>query len=170
MENQDFNTTILIDKTPQEAYNAINNVRGWWSEEIEGFTDMLNSVYYYHYKDVHCCTIKLVELVPGKRVVWQVLDNHFNFIADKTEWIGNIIVFDIAQKDDRTEVKFIHHGLVAEYECFNVCFEAWTNYIQHSLRNLIETGKGEPNPKEGAGYNAQLAEKWNLNEQTASHN
>jgi hypothetical protein len=162
MENQDFTTTIVVDKTPQQAFEAINHVRGWWSEDIEGFTDQLDGVYYYHYRDVHRCTIKVVELVPGRRVVWQVLDNTFNFIADKTEWIGTYIIFDIDEKDSKTEIKFIHQGLVAGYQCFNVCFEAWTNYIQNSLHNLIETGKGEPNPREGLGYNAQLAEKWNL--------
>jgi hypothetical protein len=35
MDNQDFNITIMVDHTPEEAFNAINNVRGWWSEEIE---------------------------------------------------------------------------------------------------------------------------------------
>jgi len=162
MNNQDFSSAILVDKTPAEAFDAINNVRGWWSENVEGFTDQLNSVYYYYYKDIHHCTIKIVELVPGKRVAWEVLDNYFNFIADNTEWVGTKIIFDIAEKDGKTEVRFTHQGLVPAYECYGVCFEAWTNYIQHSLHNLITTGKGEPTPKEGIGYNTQLAEKWNL--------
>lgn len=162
MNNQDFTSTILVDKTPKEAFDAINNVRGWWSENVEGFTDQLNSVYYYHYKDIHRCTIKIAELVPAKRVAWEVLDNYFNFIADNTEWTGTKVIFDINEKDGKTEVRFTHQGLVPDYECYGVCFEAWTNYIQHSLRNLITTGKGEPTPKEGIGYNTQLAEKWNL--------
>jgi hypothetical protein len=162
MNKQDFTSTILVDKTPAKAFDAINNVRGWWSENVEGFTDQLNSVYYYHYKDIHRCTLKIAELVPDKRVAWEVLDNYFNFIADNTEWVGTKIIFDISEKDGKTEVRFTHQGLVPAYECYGVCFEAWTNYIQHSLRNLITTGKGEPTPKEGIGYNTQLAEKWNL--------
>jgi hypothetical protein len=148
MNNQDFTGTISVDKTPKEAFDAINNVRGWWSEEIEGGTDKLGDEFTYHYKDVHRCKMKLVEVIPDKRVVWLVLDNYFNFIEDKTEWKGTKLVFEVSKKGDKTEVRFTHLGLVPEYECFNVCSNAWGSYINGSLRSLITTGKGHPNQKE----------------------
>src|SRR6185503_10707828 len=101
MNPSDFNTTILVDQTPKEAFNAINNVRGWWSEEIEGGTNKLNDVFTYHYKDVHNCKMKIIESVPGKKVVWHVLDNHFNFTKDKSEWIDTKIIFEISEKDKK---------------------------------------------------------------------
>src|SRR6266481_5636008 len=82
MNNQDFTATISVDKTPKEAFDAINNARGWWSEEIEGGTDKLGDEFTYHYKDVHRCKMKLVEVIPDKRVVWIVLDNCFNFCSN----------------------------------------------------------------------------------------
>lgn len=39
MENSDFNITFLLEQTPAEIFNVINNVRGWWSEELEGSPD-----------------------------------------------------------------------------------------------------------------------------------
>ena len=150
MATTDFTATILVNQTPTEAFNAINNVRGWWSKEIEGGTEKLNDEFTYHYKDVHKCTIKLTEVVPGKKVVWLVLDNYFNFTKDKTEWKNTKISFEISKKDNKTQIRFTHLGLVPKYECFDICSNAWSRYIQQSLFNLITTGKGQPNAKEKA--------------------
>jgi hypothetical protein len=148
MSTPDFTTTLLVDQSPKNVFDAINNVRGWWSEEIEGPTDKLNEAFNYHFQDVHICKIKVIELVPDQKVVWQVLENYFKFTTDKTEWIGNTISFEISKQGDKTQLKFTHHGLVPAYECYDICHDAWTTYIQNSLRNLIATGKGMPNGKE----------------------
>jgi len=140
-----FTTTILVNETPIQVFNAINNVRGWWSQDIEGHTDKINSEFTYHYKDVHRCKLKIVEFVPGKKVVWLVLDNYFKFTKDKSEWKGTKIIFEIAKKDNKTQLIFTHQGLVPEYECFKICKDAWTQYVQQSLFNLITKGQGQPN-------------------------
>ncbi|WP_257669734.1 SRPBCC domain-containing protein [Parapedobacter tibetensis] len=161
MENKNFTATIWVDQNPNVAYNAIKNFRAWWSEEIEGNTDQLHGEFFYHYKDIHLCKLKLVEMVSDKKLVYQVLENEFNFINDKTEWVNTQLVFEIVKEGEKTKVKFTHEGLVPAYECYEVCNDAWTSYIQGSLQSLITTGKGKPNPKEG-GLNAELVEKWGL--------
>jgi Activator of Hsp90 ATPase homolog 1-like protein len=163
IENKSFTSTISVDQSPAAAFHAIQNFRAWWSEEIEGNTDKLNETFFYHYKDIHLCKLKLVEIVPDKKLVYQVVDNQFNFIKDKSEWVDTKLVFEITKESDKTKVKFTHEGLVNEYECYDVCNDAWTGYIQKSLYNLIVTGKGNPNPKDKDGFNAELAEKWKLN-------
>lgn len=149
MTTTDFTTTILVDQTPDQVFNAINNVRGWWSEDIEGNTDKLNETFDYHFRDIHRCKIRVTQLVPGSKVVWLVEDNYFNFTKDKKEWTGTKMIFDIAADGNKTKLVFIHKGLVPEYECYDVCRDAWTGFIQNSLYNLITTGKGNPNPKDG---------------------
>jgi hypothetical protein len=148
MTNQDFTTTFSVDQPAKEAFDAINNVRGWWSQEIEGSTDKLGDEFTYRYKNIHSCKMKLVEVIPNKKVVWLVLDNYFNFTEDKTEWKGTKVIFEVSKKDDKAQLRFTHEGLVPEYECFNVCSNAWGSYINGSLRSLIETGAGRPNRKE----------------------
>lgn len=148
MFGRDFTTTFLVDQSAEVAFDAINNVRGWWSQEIEGDTGQLGAEFKYHYQDVHRATFKITEFVAGKKVVWHVLDNYFNFVKDKNEWKGTDIVFEIARKGDRTEIQFTHVGLVPDYECYDVCSNAWGSYITVSLRDLITTGLGRPNPIE----------------------
>lgn len=145
MTVSNFTTTILVDKTAEEVFNAINNVRGWWSEEIEGSTNKLNDVFTYHYEDVHRCKMKLIDVIPNKKVVWLVMENYFKFTKDKSEWTGNKIIFEITEKDNKTQLQFTQAGLVPEYECYDICQGAWTTYIHRSLHNLITTGKGQPN-------------------------
>lgn len=161
MSSKDFTTTIVVDQTPQEVFNAINNVRGWWSLEIEGDTEKLNAEFDYHYQDVHRCKMKIIESVPGKKVVWQVLDNYFKFTQDKKEWTGNTIVFEISTNKNKTQLQFTQVGLVPDYECYEICYKSWGNYVKNSLFKLITTGKGEPNPKEG-GFNEQIVQEHNL--------
>jgi hypothetical protein len=148
MSKSDFTNTLLVDNSPVEVFNAINNVRGWWSKEIEGSTDKLNEEFSYHYKDVHYCKIKIIEIIPDKKIVWLVLDNHFNFTKDTSEWKDTKITFDIAKKENKTQLRFTHLGLVPQYECYDICSTAWTDYLDNSLSSLIATGKGHPNKKE----------------------
>jgi hypothetical protein len=148
MKNQNFTATISVDQTPGEVLNAIRNVRGWWSENIEGNTDKLGDELTYRYQDAHYCKMKLIEVIAGKKLVWLVLDNFFNFIEDDSEWKGTKVIFEVSKAGDKTEIHFTHQGLVPQYECFKVCSNAWDSCINGSLRSLIETGKGRPNPKE----------------------
>jgi len=147
MQTSDFTTSFRVDHSPAEVFDAINNVRGWWSEEIEGDTNHLDAEWNYHYQDVHKCKMKIVEFVPNEKVVWQVLDNFFSFTKNKEEWKGNRLVFEILQKENQTELRFTQIGLVPAYECYDICSNAWNTYIHKSLFNLITTGKGEPNSK-----------------------
>jgi hypothetical protein len=136
----DFTTAFTVDQAPDAAFAAINNVRGWWTGDIDGSTDALGDEFTYRYEDMHYSKQKVTELVPGEKVVWRVLDGRINFVDDKDEWTGTTITFDIARTGDRTEVRFTHVGLVPENECFNGCSNAWTYYINDSLRDLIAGG------------------------------
>ena len=161
MANQNYTTTILVNQTPNEVFNAINNVRGWWSEEIEGNTEKLNHEFNYHYQDVHRAKMKIIEMIPGKKVVWLVTDNYFDFTQDKTEWKDTQIIFEISEKDGKTQLRFTQEGLVPAYECYNICRDAWSTYVKKSLYSLITTGKGQPNPKDEEGeLNETLIEKY----------
>jgi uncharacterized protein YndB with AHSA1/START domain len=148
MKKKDFSTTFLVDQSPEEVFDAIKNVPGWWSEEIDGSTDKLGAEFKFHYKDFHRSTQKITEFVPGKKVVWHVSEAKLNFVKNKTEWTGTDVVFEINRKGKKTELRFTHVGLVPAFECYGDCSGAWGLYINDSLRSLITKGKGQPIRKE----------------------
>ena len=145
MSNASFTTSFVVDQSAAEAFAAINDVRGWWSERIDGPTDSLGAEFHYDNSPEHEATMRIVELVPGQSVVWKCIDNKFNFIEDMTEWIGTTLRFELASEAGGTRVRFTHEGLVPDYECYDVCTNAWGGYINGSLRSLITTGQGDPN-------------------------
>jgi hypothetical protein len=148
MKTNGYMTSFTVERSPEEVFDAINNVRAWWSGEIDGRTDKLGAEFTYRYQDVHATTQRITEWVPGKRVVWHVVESHINFVRDRTEWNGTDIVFDITRKQDKTEIRFTHVGLVPAFECYGACSNAWGFYINDSLRSLITTGKRQPNQTE----------------------
>lgn len=155
MKNQDFSTTIVVDQTPEEVFNAINNVRRWWSENIEGRTDKLNSEFTHRDKYLHV-TFKITQLTPRK-IVWEVVDSHCNMFLDNLhEWESTRIVFELTEKADKTEIKFIHQGLIPKFVCYTKCSKAWAYFITTSLKNLIETGKGDPISTADASFTTSI--------------
>jgi hypothetical protein len=148
MNEQDYTSTISVDQTPGQVFDAIKNIRGWWSANIEGGTDRLGDEFTYRYKDAHECKLRIIELLPNRKIVWLVVENYFNFTRDKSEWKDTKLIFEVSRKSNATEIRFTHLGLVPNYECFDMCSDAWDSYIDGSLQSLIATGKGRPNPKE----------------------
>ncbi len=78
LKSQNYTITFTVDQTPEEAFAAINDVRGWWSGNVEGSTNKLGDEWTYRYKDIHYSKQKITELIPGKKVVWHVLDSYLN--------------------------------------------------------------------------------------------
>ena len=141
-KGNDFTTEILVEQSPAEVFNAVNNVRGWWQGEIAGSTEKINDEFTYQMEDIHFSKQKLVELIPGKKVVWLVTESRLNFITDKNEWVNTRIIFEITPVQNKTRLSFTHQGLVPGIECYGACSGAWGQLVQQSLFSFITTGKG----------------------------
>jgi len=144
MKDQDYTTSITVDATPQEAFKSINSVAKWWTENLKGSSQELHDEFTVRFGDVHYSKQNLVEVIPNKKVVWLVTDSQLNFIKTKDEWTNTRIVFEIAEKGGKTQIKFTHAGLVPEVECYDGCSSAWSQYIKGSLFKLLTEGKGTP--------------------------
>src|SRR5208283_3664133 len=121
MTNKNYTASFMVDQSPEEVFAAINNVRGWWSGEIDGRTDQLGAEFTYRYENIHRSVQKITERAPGKKIVWHVVDADINFVKDKKEWNGTDIVFEIAKEGGKIELRFTHVGLVPTIECYGKC-------------------------------------------------
>jgi uncharacterized protein YndB with AHSA1/START domain len=142
MSSQNFQSTIIVEQSPDEVFAAIINPANWWTGQIDGSAGQVGDEFSYRYGDVHYSKQKITELDPGK----QVVDSYLSGPEDPNEWTGTEISFDITTNDGQTELRFSHLGLIPDFECFESCSSAWGFYINGSLRRLITTGEGPTTP------------------------
>ena len=159
MTDQSITATITVDRSPEQAFAAINDPRGWWSQTITGVTDEVGAEWEYRVEGIHYSKIRVEELVPGERVVWRVVEGWLSFIEDTTEWDDTEIRFDISQDSGGTRVRFTHVGITPDVECYEVCNTAWGSYIGNSLNRLIATGVGDPNQERAGGEQEEQAQE-----------
>ena len=148
MQDQNYTITFLVKQSPGEVYQAVNNVRGWWSEALEGDSEKLNDEFSYRHGEIHYSKHRLTEVIPDKKIVWLTLDSQLTFANPQNEWNGTHVIFDISNQGEQTQLTITHQGLVPAFECFESCTKGWNYYLQNSLLPLITTGKGNPDKAE----------------------
>ena len=84
--------------------------------------------------------MKVLELHPAKRVLWQV-------VGRPEEWIGTKVSWDLKQDGDYSTLLFKHQDWKEAVEFMHHCSTKWA-IILMSLKALLETGKGSPNPND----------------------
>jgi len=144
MNQQNYQSSIVADFTPREAFDGINRVNEWWAKNIDASTKKLNDVFTVNFSNGTYVTFKITESVPDKKVAWHVTDCYLPWLNDKTEWTGTTVVFDIGLLADETHVTMTHVGLVPEVECYAGCEAGWNKYFKGSLFSLLTEHAGVP--------------------------
>jgi uncharacterized protein YndB with AHSA1/START domain len=128
--------------SPRAVYAALttlDGLSGWWTTDTQGDGSKIGGVLKFRF-GAGGFDMKVLELRPGQRVLWQVIDG-------PAEWIGTTISFDIAERDGWTIVLFKHAGWKEPVEFMHHCSTKWAVFLL-SLKSLLETGKGAPHPGE----------------------
>ena len=119
------------------ALTTTEGLTGWWTTGTTGEGDTLDGVLRFRF-EAGGFDMKVRQLDPGKRVLWEVVDG-------PEEWIGTHVSWDLAPADDYTTVLFKHQGWAEPVEFMHHCSTKWATYLM-SLKSLVETGKGAPHP------------------------
>ena len=127
--------------SPQRVHDALSTLdglSGWWAEKTTGDTEP-GGVISFRFGPGGI-DMRVVELDPGRLVRWEV-------VGGPEEWIGTEVRFDIRQDGDWTIVLFRHEGWWEPVEFMSHCSTKWATYLV-SLKQLLETGAGAPDPRD----------------------
>ncbi|HEV7976975.1 SRPBCC domain-containing protein [Amycolatopsis sp.] len=131
---------VGITSPVAEVYAALTTAEGlagWWTTDTRGDGDDVGGVLRFRF-GAGGFDMKVLELVPGERVLWEVVDG-------PEEWIGTRVDWSLEQVDDYTVILFKHQGWKEPVEFMHHCSTKWAVFLL-SLKSLIETGKGAPDP------------------------
>lgn len=150
MSSTSFSTQIDVRASREGAVEAITHVEPWRSQTVRGTCAQVGDEFIYADRGVGLARFRVVRLEPGARVVWEVMASDPIDFGDHEEWTGTTAEFSISTRDDTTTVRFTHRGVLANLECYEACSRGWDHYVMTSLRDLIETGTGQPIRKDTA--------------------
>ncbi len=141
MSTQNFSYTFTTSKSPEEIFNILMDPKSWWiglhNEIIIGNSGKLNDEFTFSAGNgVHNSVQKLVELIPNEKITWEVVDSNLTFLKTRNEWTGTKISFEILKEEQEIKILFRHEGLTPEFECYNGCSSAWTQYLENLDRKL----------------------------------
>jgi uncharacterized protein YndB with AHSA1/START domain len=137
---------VGIKASLDNVYNALGTpegVAGWWTAATTGDNKaggMITFRFTDNGRELGFFDMKILELHPNTRVVWQVING-------PAEWVGTKIRFELKQEDDFTIVLFSHEGWKEPVEFMYHCSTKWAIFLM-SLKSLGETGKGQPSPND----------------------
>ena len=124
-----------------DVYKALATVEGlsaWWTTTTLG-ESKVGGVLQFRF-GANGFDMKVLELQPAKRVLWQV-------VSGPEEWVGTKISFDLRQEGDWAIVLFKHEGWKEPAEFMHHCSTKWAVFLL-SLKSLLEAGKSAPWPNE----------------------
>jgi hypothetical protein len=142
----DYTVNISVKQSAASAFRCIKDIAGWWTVNVEGQSQQLDDVFTVHFGETFI-TIKVIELVPDKKIGWQVIDCYKHWLTNKKEWRDTIMSWEITTANNDTQINFTHIGLLPGIECYEGCEKAWNFYVQKSLFKLLTVGKGIPELK-----------------------
>jgi uncharacterized protein YndB with AHSA1/START domain len=130
-----------------QQFSMADGIRHWWTLDCEMEEQVGGKAAFRFPKAGFYAVVKVARLEPGRCVEWACIDSKHpekSGFDNLHDWVGTSLRFEFETVDeDHTQLKFTHAGL-APLECFEVCSNSWSFYLNDSLRAYLEGGVGKP--------------------------
>ena len=141
MVNKNFDITIKVNVSTEEAMKRICHVKKWWATNIEGDTTNLNDVFTVRFGKTFS-TIQITELIPDEKILWSILSSSLPLFKNEKVWNGTKILWEVSNTNNASEIRMTHIGLMPDKECYEDCNKGWKFYVGESLRKYITDDQG----------------------------
>ena len=134
---------VGVTSSPEDVFKAlttIDGLKGWWTETTTGDPDPGGVIAFRFAPVPDGFDMKVMDAKSGELVLWEVVDG-------PEEWVGTRVRFELTQADGFTIVLFSHLGWRQPVEFMHHCSTRWATYLM-SLKRYVETGQGEPSPRD----------------------
>ena len=140
MQNEGYTTEYTVEVPAERVFRAITDVRGYWSPRTTGDAAQKGDEFVYCDDDL-MSHFRVSEVVPHRRIVWDVVESRTTFVEDPAEWDDTRVIFELAPEGAGTRLRFTHEGLSTAKECYAEWSTGWSGVIDDSLKHLITTGR-----------------------------
>lgn len=137
---------VGIKAAPEQVFKALSTIDGlaaWWTQDTTGAAGIGKTIVFaFHdlsgkYKGGFDMKVLKQE---ANKIQWECTKG-------PAEWIGTEITFDLKQEDGFTIILFGHRKWREYVEFTAHCSTKWATFLL-SLKELLETGKGQPAPRD----------------------
>ena len=130
---------VGIRASMEAVYGALTTEEGladWWTRDTTGDPGV-GGVLAFRF-GAGGFDMKVLEVDPGGRVLWEVVDG-------PEEWIGTTVHWEFREEDGWVVILFSHRNWREPVEFMHHCSTKWAVFLL-SLKTLLETGTGSPDP------------------------
>jgi len=145
--NTNYTHEIAVSSTPSETYQALTTgFDKWWTTSCNAIYEIGEKITFRF--GASYWVMQVTKLIPNRLVEFACIEAHHEHDGLPSsiinEWQGTKLQWEINMQDDKTNIVFVHEGLVPSLDCFEVCEKGWDYYFANSLKQYLETGVGSP--------------------------
>ena len=132
---------VIIEASPEKVYGALTEQDGlsaWWTKAKTDAKIGSVASFFFGPEGEHQIKMEITDLIPNERITWKCVEG---------PWVNTkAFEFQIQPHERGSDLQFSNLGWPKTDELFMHCNSKWGFFLTVSLKNLLETGKGQPHP------------------------
>ena len=156
-DQADFSMKLKFKAPARKLFEQLSTEKGirhWWTHHCEMEERVGGQATFRFPKAGFYAVVRIARLEQDRCVEWMCIDSKHpekTGFSNLKDWVGTTLRFEIAAVDQGQSLLTFTHAGLAPLECFGVCSNSWSFYLNDSLRDYLEQGSGTPYRDDAGG-------------------